>query len=108
MRPAVMLVAAALAACATTPPATQLLVRHHADNLAAAARDGYQVVSRDGQTLFCPTRPSTGSHIVAGCLTEAQWEERELWGSSGSGWVSGNGQSGRPQNEGSLAPYVGR
>lgn len=101
MKCALIVVAAALAGCATTPPGPQALARHHADNIAAAARNGYQVVNRNGQTSFCPTGPSLGSHIVAGCLTEAQWEERELWAWSGSGWVSGMGESGRATNEGS-------
>jgi len=107
MRCALLLVATALAGCATTPPDSQALARRHADNIAAASKVGYRVVNEGGQTLFCPTGPSTGSHVVAGCLTEAQWEARELWVWSGPAWASGTGQSGRAWNEGSLAPYVG-
>jgi hypothetical protein len=105
---AIVCAAAALAGCATQLPGPQALARHHADNLAAADRDGYRVVNRSGQSFFCPTGPSTGSHVTGVCLTEAQWEERELWVWSGAGWVAGPGESGRSPNEGSLAPYVGR
>ena len=105
MRCALLIVAAALAGCATIPPDPQALARRHADNVAAASRDDYRVIDKDGQTLFCPTRPSIGSHVVAGCLTEAQWGERELWVWSGPAWATG--ESGRSPTEGSLAPYVG-
>ena len=108
MKCALLIVTAALAGCATASPGPQTLARRHADNLAAAAKEGYQIVDRSGQTVFCPTRPSTGSHVVAGCLTETQWEKRELWVWRGGSWTSGTGESGRSPTEGSLGPYVGR
>ena len=105
MRCGLVIIAAALAGCATASP-DQALAQRHAANLAAAAKEDYSVVSKDGQNLFCPTRPSTGSHVIAGCLTEAQFEIHRLWVWNGSGPGLG-GESGRPNNSGSLAPYVG-
>jgi hypothetical protein len=107
MKYALLILTAALAGCVAPSPHPQALARHHADNLAAAARDGWHVVSRGGQAYFCPSGPSTGSHLIAGCLTEAQWEERELWVWRGSASVAGTGESGRSSNSGSLAPFVG-
>jgi len=107
VRCALLIVAAALAGCAAVPPNPQAQAIRHTDNIAAATRDGYRVINKDGQTLFCPTGPAIGSHLIAGCLTEAQWEQRELWVWSGPDWTSGTGESGRSANSGSLAPYVG-
>lgn len=92
-----------LAGCATT--SQDLQARRHADNLAAATKEGYRIVSNDGQTLFCATKPDIGSHVVAGCLTEAQWEQRELSAARGSIWTSSSSE-GRTDG-GSGAPYVG-
>jgi hypothetical protein len=95
-----------LAGCATT--SQDLQARRHADNLTAAANEGYRVVNKDGQTLFCATRPQIGSHVVSGCLTEAQWDLREataLKPSIGSLWTSSSGE-GRTDG-GSAGPYVG-
>jgi hypothetical protein len=102
MMRSLLIVAVMLAGCVTTQ---DLQARRHADNLTAAAKEGYQVANKDGQTLFCPTRPEIGSHVVAGCLTEAQWEQRELSVSRGSIWTSSSGE-GRTDG-GSGGPYVG-
>jgi hypothetical protein len=104
MTRSLIVAAVALAGCATTPQAPQ--VRTHADNVTAAAREGYRVINKDGQTLFCRIEPPIGSHVIPGCLTEAQWEQRQP--SFALGWMtSGVGESGRSPTSGSGGPYVG-
>ena len=103
MTRSLIVVAVMLAGCATTSQAPQ--ARRHADNLTAAAQQGCRVIDKDGQTLFCRTEPPTGSHVMAGCLTEAQWDQREP--SLASGWTSSVVESGRSPTSGSLGPYVG-
>lgn len=103
MSRSLLIVAVMLTGCAAT--SQDLQARRHADNLTAAANEGYRVVNKDGQTLFCATKPEIGSHVVAGCLTEAQWEQRELGVSRGSVWTSSSGE-GRTDG-GSGGPYIG-
>jgi hypothetical protein len=71
--------AISLAGCATQPLGSEAAAHRHAVNVAAAKDAGYTLVSQNGQTMFCSTGAPTGSHIAPGCLTEAEWEQRQLW-----------------------------
>ena len=73
----------ALAGCAAQPRVSDAMAQRHAANVAAAQDLGYQVISKDGQTLFCNAQAPTGSHLAPGCLTEREWEQRQLWVWSG-------------------------
>lgn len=78
MRNLLLIGALALVGCATQPPGPEAIARRHAANVAAAEEAGYRVVVNNGQTVFCGTQPPTGSHIAPGCLTESEWEQRQL------------------------------
>jgi hypothetical protein len=101
MRSLVMIIAMMIVGCAAPPPKEAAAPRHEA-NVAAAESAGYRVIDKDGQTLFCATRPGTGSHLQP-CLTETQWENRRLQaisvpdavGESGRSPVSGASIAGR-------------
>ncbi len=83
MSKSLLIVVLALVGCGAQPRGSDVLAQRHAANVAAAQDLGYRVVSKDGQTLFCSTQAPTGSHVVPGCLTEHQWEQRQLWVWSG-------------------------
>src|SRR5262249_214169 len=76
----------ALVGCAAQPRGADMPAQRHAANVAAAQDLGYRVVSKDGHTLFCSTQAPTGSHVAPGCLTEHQWEHRQLRVWSGAWW----------------------
>jgi hypothetical protein len=52
--------------------------RRHAANMEEASSLGYVVSNVGGQTKFCPTMGSTGSHIIT-CETEGEFERARLW-----------------------------
>lgn len=83
MNKLLLIMVLALVGCASQPRAPQATAERHALNVAAAKDLGYEVVTRDGRTLFCSTQAPTGSHVAPGCLTEQQWEQRQLWVWSG-------------------------
>jgi len=87
-----LILAAMLAGCATTPPDPATLALQHERNVVLAHRLGYDVVTRNGQTLFCATSAPITSHIVPPCMTEAAWEfhRLELSGYYGADAVNGN------------------
>jgi len=74
MRSALVILAVILAGCAAQTPAVPRTAAQHAANIAAAEQAGYKVVSSVDQTLFCPNASPTGSHMVASCITETQFE----------------------------------
>lgn len=78
MRSLVLGFALILAGCAAGPTSPEAAARRHADNVAAAQEAGYRVVARSGHTMFCSNQAPTGSHVAPGCLTERQWEQRQL------------------------------
>lgn len=82
-RVTLMVLALALAGCAAQPRGPAAEAARHTANVAAAQESGYRIVSKNGQTLFCSSQPPIGSHIAPGCLTERQWEQRQLWVWSG-------------------------
>jgi len=95
--------AATLVGCVTTSPDPQTLTRRHADNVRTAEKDGYQIVERNGTTLFCASGAPLGSHIVPACEPEAAWERDQLWvWRGGAAWPGVNPQSGRSSVEGTL------
>ena len=101
MKWCLLIVAAALAGCATTPGDPAALARQHDRNVAEAQRLDYLVMERRGETLFCATHAPTGSHVVPGCVPEAQWEREHL--AAGGIPVTGiSGVSGRCACEGTL------
>jgi len=78
-----------VAACAGQPPAPPVAVAATnptanaaaksdaaANSDAAARKQGYRVVTKDGQKLYCSRDAQTGSHMSSTsiCLTEAQWQ----------------------------------
>ena len=71
------IVAVTVAGCAALPPTQETMARRHAANIAAAANAGYQVITRNDRTMFCPSQAPTGSHLAT-CLTESQWEQEQL------------------------------
>jgi hypothetical protein len=87
--------AATLLGCAATSPDAVRATHRHAENLQTAEQDGYQIVQRDGKTLFCATAAPVGSHIVPACKSEAEWEGDQLWvWRGGPAWPGLNAQSG--------------
>lgn len=72
-----MIIAVTVAGCATQPPTKEAAARRHAANIAAAEDAGYKLISKNDQTIFCPTQASLGSHIAV-CLTETQWEQEQM------------------------------
>jgi hypothetical protein len=70
---ALTIVAVTVAGCAAQPPTQEAVARRHAANIAAATGAGYKVITKNDQTMFCPSQAPTGSHLAA-CLTERQWE----------------------------------
>ena len=72
-----MIIAVTVVGCATQPPTKEATARRHAANIAAAEGAGYKVISKNGQTRFCPTEAPMGSHIAI-CLTETQWEQEQM------------------------------
>jgi hypothetical protein len=94
---------ATLVGCVSTSPDPQTPARRHADNVRTAEKDGYQIVARNGGTLFCASGAPLGSHIVPACEREAEWEKNQLWvGRGGAAWPGLNTQSGRGPTEGTL------
>jgi hypothetical protein len=61
-----------IAGCAT--PAAPIPEARHAANVAAAERAGYKVVTKGDRTQFCPTAPTTGTHMAPVCMTEREFE----------------------------------
>lgn len=87
-----LIVPAMLTGCATTPPDPATLALRHERNVLLAHQLGYDVVTQNGQTLFCATSAAIPSHIVPPCMTEAAWEfnRLEVSGYYGADAVTGN------------------
>jgi hypothetical protein len=67
----------AVVGCTTQPATKEAAARRHAANIAAAEDAGYKVISKNDQTMFCPTQAPMGSHIAI-CLTESEWEQEQM------------------------------
>lgn len=72
-----MTIAVTVVGCATQPATKEAAARRHAANIAAAEDAGCKVISKNGQTMFCPTQARMGSHIAV-CLTESEWEQEQM------------------------------
>lgn len=70
------IIAVTLAGCATQPQTQEAAARRHAANLAAAADAGYKVITKNDQTMYCPSQAPIGSHLAT-CLTEPEWEQEQ-------------------------------
>jgi hypothetical protein len=67
-----------LMGCASKPEAqVERAVPLDASNMVAAQKAGYKMVNEDGRTLYCKSRPKTGTHarVETQCLTEKEWRE---------------------------------
>jgi hypothetical protein len=53
------------------------VARRHAANIAAATSAGYKVITKNDQTMFCPSQAPIGSHLAT-CLTEREWEQEQM------------------------------
>jgi len=97
-----VLVTVTLIGCATTTPDPAALTRQHERNVSLGQRLGYQVLTDDGQTQFCATHATTGTHVVPPCVSETQWMRQHPVAGGNPALSSGTVESGRSSAEGTL------
>ena len=100
MRDSILLVALTLVGCAAAPPASQQSAETHAANVDAAQKADYRVFTGpDGSNIYCPSDAETGSHVIPGCMNEAEWsrKQRDEWSGRST---SVQDLSGRPSDSG--------
>jgi hypothetical protein len=76
----VSMIAVMLCACASHSPEARYSATNSDFTIRQAEIEGIRVTtSADGTRIFCGSEAMLGSHIVAPCMTEAQWNSQQLW-----------------------------
>lgn len=72
-------IALVLSACASHPPEMPYSTTKCDTTARRADIEGFKVVSFHGTRTFCGSEARLGSHIIAPCMTEADWRARQFW-----------------------------